>query len=239
MVEPVSFAPPEAHAVAPCFAAYTDRLLFGEVWKRPGLSMRDKCMLTCAALIALNSAPNLKFHAAQALDNGLTPSELGAIVTQLAIYCGWPMATAAVMEIAAVYAERGVGAEAAALLDRPPLTADPEMERRRKAVLDASIGVVSPPLAQYSNELLFGDLWLHPELAPRDRSLVTLAAIWAMGLQPLLDYQYARAFDNGVTRAEVGDALAHCAFYIGWPRAMAAAMVAREVFDRQDAAKAG
>lgn len=154
--------------------------------------------------------------------NGLSPRELSEIVTQLAVYCGWPMASAAVSELAPVYAERGIGAEDVAPEPVPPLDADPGMELRRKAVLDASIGAVSPDLARYSNELLFGDLWLHPELAPRDRSLVTLAAIWAMGLQPLLDYQYR------VTKEEISDALVHCAFYIGWPRAMAAAMVARE-----------
>ncbi len=227
-------APKEAHAVSPRFADYTDRLLYGEVWARPGLSMRDKCMLTCATLIALNRAAFLQFHVRRALDNGLTPREIGEIVTQLAVYCGWPMASAAANEIAPIFAERGVGPADVAPLDVAPLAADSEMEKRRRAVLDSSIGVVSPPLAKYSNDLLFGDLWLHPELAPRDRSLVTLAAIWAMGLQPLLDYQYSRAFDNGVTRAEISDALTHCAFYIGWPRAMAAAMVAREVIDKLD-----
>jgi 4-carboxymuconolactone decarboxylase len=223
-------APKEAHDVSPRFAEYTDKLVYGEVWSRPGLSMRDKCMLTCAVLIALNRAPFLQFHARRALDNGLTARELSEIVTQLAVYCGWPMASAAVAELAPVYAERGISSEDVAPLDIPPLAADPEMERRRKGVLDSSIGTVSPELARYSNDLLFGDLWLHPELAPRDRSLVTLGAIWAMGLQPLLDYQYSRALENGVTRDEIGDALVHCAFYIGWPRAMAAAMVARQVF---------
>lgn len=222
-------APKEAHAVSPRFAAYTNDLLYGEIWERPGLGMRDRSMLTCAVLIALNRAPFLRFHVARALDNGLTPRELGEIVTQLAVYCGWPMASAAVTEIAAVYAERGIGEDEVALLDMPALAADPAMEERRRAVLESSIGVVSPGLAHYSNQLLFGDLWLHPELAPRDRSLVTLAAIWAMGLQPLLDYQYSRALDNGVTRDEISEALVHCAFYIGWPRAMAAAMVARDV----------
>lgn len=222
-------APPEAHAVSPRFADYTDRVVYGEIWARPGLSPRDRSMLTCAALIALNCAPLLPFQIRRALDNGLTPREIGAIVTQLAVYCGWPMASAAVTEIAAVYKERGVSAEDVALLDAPRLPTDPDMEARRKAVLDASIGVVSPGLAHYSNVLLFGDLWLHPELAARDRSLVTLSAIWAMGLQPLLDYQYRRALDNGVTREEISESLVHCAFYIGWPRAMAAAMVAKEV----------
>jgi 4-carboxymuconolactone decarboxylase len=221
-------APPEAHAVSARFADYTDRLLYGEVWQRPGLNMRDKSMLTCAVLIALNRANFLHFHAHRALDNGLHARELGEIVTQLAVYCGWPMASAALTELAKVFAERGISQADVALLDQPPLASDPEMEARRKSVLEASIGSVSPPLAKYSNELLFGDLWLHPELAPRDRSLVTLAAIWAMGLQPLLDYQFARALDNGVTRDDISNALVHCAFYIGWPRAMAAAMVVRE-----------
>lgn len=226
---PPRIAPDEAHLVSPRFAEYTDRLLHGEIWNRAGLSPRDKGMLTCAVLIALNRAPLLRFHVPRALDSGLTPRELGEIVTQLAVYCGWPMASAAVAEIAPIYADRGVTDADVLPLDTPPLPADPDMESRRKAVLESSIGMVSPGLAHYSNELLFGDLWLHPELAPRDRSLVTLAAIWAMGLQPLLDYQYARALDNGVTAGEIGDALVHCAFYIGWPRAMAAAMVAREV----------
>ena len=227
-------APKDAHDVAPRFAEYTDKLVYGEIWERPGLSMRDKSMLTCAVLIAINRAPFLQFHARRALDNGLTPRELSEIVTQLAIYCGWPMASAAVSELAPVYAERGIRPADVTPLDVPPLAVDPAMEERRKAVLELSIGVVSPPLAKYSNDLLFADLWLHPELAPRDRSLVTLAAIWAMGLEPLLDYQFSRALDNGVTKNEISDALVHCAFYIGWPRAMAAAMVARKVLERQD-----
>jgi 4-carboxymuconolactone decarboxylase len=141
------------------------------------------------------------------------------------------MASAAVEVLAPIYAERGIKPEEVAMMDVPPFDPDPAMEEQRLKVLASSIGVVSPPLAKYSNEVLFWDLWLHPELKPRDRSLITLAAIWAMGLQPLLDYQYERALDNGVTKEEISDALAHCAFYIGWPRAMAAAMVAREVLE--------
>jgi len=233
--KPISIAPPEIHAVSPRFADYTNNLLYGEVWERPGLSMRDKSMLTCAVLIALNRAPFLQFHARRALDNGLTARELSEILNQLALYCGWPMASAAAMELAPIYAERGIDQKDVAPLDEPPLASDPEMEKRRMKVLDSSIGRVSPPLAKYSNDVIFGDLWLHPELAPRDRSLVTLVAIWAMGLEPLLDYQFARALDNGVTWDDISDALAHCAFYIGWPRAMAAAMVARKVQDELDA----
>jgi 4-carboxymuconolactone decarboxylase len=93
------------------------------------------------------------------------------------------MASAAATELAEVFAEGGISLADLAPLDRPPSAAGPEMNARHRPTLDAAIGVVSPPLARYSNELLFGDPWLHPELAPRDRSLVALAAIWAMGLQ--------------------------------------------------------
>lgn len=223
-------APPEVHAVSPRLADYTDRLLFAGVWEREGLSQRDKSMITCSALIALNRAPYLRYHASRALDAGLKPEELSEIVTHLSLYCGWPMATAAVMELAPIYAERGI---APPEIREPLLEADPGMEDRRKAVLTGAIGQVAPGLAQYSNDVLFGDLWLHPELAPRDRSLVTLAAIWAMGLEPLLDYQYHRAFDNGLSASDLGHALTHAAFYIGWPRAMAAAMVARTVMEER------
>ena len=71
-------APPEAHAVSPRFARYTDELVYGELWERTGLSPRDKSMLTCAMLIALNRAQFLQFHARRAFDNGLTPRELSS-----------------------------------------------------------------------------------------------------------------------------------------------------------------
>lgn len=141
------------------------------------------------------------------------------------------MVSAAVSELAPIYAERGIKPEDVAPLDMPPLAADSGMEDLRKAALESSIRAVSLPLAKYSNELLFADLWLHPDLAPRDRSPVALAAIWAIGLEPLLDYRFARALDSGVTKDDISEALVFCAFHIGWPRAMAAAMTARKVLE--------
>ena len=219
--------------VAPRVAAYTETLLEAEIWQRDGLSTRDKAMLTCAVAIALGTSQDFPKEARRALDSGLTARELSEIITQLAVYCGWPAARDAIRGLEPVYDEYGIDIEDVAPLERSALDADADMEARRKIVLAESIGVVSPPLAHYSNDLLFGDLWLHPELEPRDRSLVTLAAIWAMGLEPLLDYQFARALDNGVTPDDISNALVHCAFYIGWPRAMGAAMVARQVLEER------
>ncbi len=82
---------------APKLAELTDEVLFGDVWERPGLSKRDRSLVTVAALIALNRSEQLRFHLVRALDNGLTKEELIEAITHLAFYSGWPTAVSAVM----------------------------------------------------------------------------------------------------------------------------------------------
>jgi 4-carboxymuconolactone decarboxylase len=81
--------------VAPALAAYTDNVLFGDVWKRPGLSARDRSLVTVTALIAGYRQNELPFHLKLALQNGVTRGELAEIVTHLAFYAGWPCASMA------------------------------------------------------------------------------------------------------------------------------------------------
>jgi len=232
-------APAEIQAVAPRFADYTSDLLFADVWERAGLAMRDKCILTCAALIAVNRAGYLKFHGSRALDNGVTPRELSEIVTHLSFYCGWPMATAAAMELAKVYEERGIGAADVAALDAPLLELDPAAEAARKHVVASAIAPISPGLARDTDEVLFADLWRRQDLAPRDRSMVTVAALIAMGQPEQLTFHVNRAMDNGLAESELGMALSHLAFYVGWPRAMSAVGAVRQILDDRKAAKKG
>ena len=72
-------------------------MLFGEVWERPGLSKRDRSLITCATLIALGREKQLVGHLQRALDNGLTKNELGEMITHLAFYAGWPAAMTAAL----------------------------------------------------------------------------------------------------------------------------------------------
>ena len=81
---------------APGLADYTDRVLFDDVWARPGLSPRDRSLITVAALVALNRVGQLPFHLQRAVDNGLSPDELAEAITHLAFYAGWPCAASAV-----------------------------------------------------------------------------------------------------------------------------------------------
>jgi 4-carboxymuconolactone decarboxylase len=94
----------------------------------------------------------------------------------------------------------------------------------------ALLGDVAPKLAQLTDEVLFGDVWARPGLSPRDRSLVTVSALIALNRPDQLRSHLARALDNGVSKDEISEALTHLAFYAGWPNAIGAAGVAREVF---------
>jgi len=91
--------------IAPALADYTDEVLFGDVWKRPGLSPRDRSLITVATLVALYRVNELPFHLKRALDNGVTRDELIELITHLAFYAGWPAANTAVMLAERVFAE--------------------------------------------------------------------------------------------------------------------------------------
>jgi 4-carboxymuconolactone decarboxylase len=90
------------------------------------------------------------------------------------------------------------------------------------------IGHVAPKLAALTDEVLFGDVWTRPGLTPRDRSLITCAALIANGNVEQLRYHLSRAVANGVSSAEIVESITHLAFYAGWPRAMSAVAVAEE-----------
>ncbi len=79
-------------AVAPEFAKLTQEFLFGDIWKRPGLSQRDKSLITVTCLVALNRIEQIEFHLKKAFENGLTKEELVAAITHIAFYAGWPTA---------------------------------------------------------------------------------------------------------------------------------------------------
>ena len=82
----------KVRATVPKLIDLTEKVLFGDVWERPGLSKRDRSLVTCAALIALNRTEQLKGHLERALNNGVTPEEIGELITHLAFYGGWPVA---------------------------------------------------------------------------------------------------------------------------------------------------
>jgi 4-carboxymuconolactone decarboxylase len=94
--------------VAPKFAEVTDEVLFGDVWCRPGLSPRDRSLITVSCLISTYRTNELPFHMKTALTNGVTREEIIEMITHLAFYAGWPPANTAVAIAGKVFDEAGV-----------------------------------------------------------------------------------------------------------------------------------
>ncbi|KAA3451489.1 carboxymuconolactone decarboxylase family protein [Mesorhizobium sp. SARCC-RB16n] len=93
--------------IAPALGKYTDEVLFGDVWKRPGLSPRDRSLVTVASLISGYRVNEMPFHIKRALENGVTPDELIETITHLAFYVGWPAASTAVGIARKVFEQAG------------------------------------------------------------------------------------------------------------------------------------
>jgi len=96
-----------------------------------------------------------------------------------------------------------------------------------------AIGDFAPKLAELTDNVLYGDVWERPELSKRDRSLVTVAALIALNRPDQLRSHLAIARQNGVTQEELIETITHLAFYAGWPNAVTAIGVAREVFEKK------
>ncbi|KPH77793.1 MULTISPECIES: carboxymuconolactone decarboxylase family protein [Bosea] len=92
------------------------------------------------------------------------------------------------------------------------------------------MGDIAPKMAELTDNVLFGDIWERPGLAKRDRSLITVAALIALNRPEQLRSHMALARTNGVKEEEIVEAITQLAFYAGWPNAIAAINVARDVF---------
>ena len=88
----------------------------------------------------------------------------------------------------------------------------------------------APKLVDLTDDVLFGDVWERAELAERDRSLATVASLITSGAFRQLPNHLRLAKQNGLTETELTEAIVHLAFYAGWPKAMSAIQVAKEVF---------
>lgn len=212
--------------VAPGLAVLTDDVLFGDVWRRPELSPRDRSLVTVSVLIATGKPAQLAGHLGRALDNGVRPSEASGLLAHLAIYCGWPSAVSALEVYDQVYKARGVETATLSALG-PRLAAPPQAG----PALDA-LAAFAPKFVDLNRTVLDDDLWRRPDLSVRDRSLVTIAAIAAMGDVDQLDVYLRRGVESGLTREQIAEALTHLAFYAGWPRATKALTVASRTLGR-------
>jgi len=218
--------------VAPALEKYAQGPL-AELWKRPGLTPRDRSIVTISALIARNQTIEMPYYFNLALDNGVKPREISEIITHLAFYSGWTNAMSAVAVAKDVFANRKIGVDQLFSASPTLLPLNKDAEAGRAAAVEQQFGKVAPGLVQYTTAVLFRDLWLRPDLAPRDRSLVTVSALIASGQVAQVTYHLTRAMDNGLTQEEAGEVVTHLAFYAGWPNAFSALPIVRDVAEKR------
>lgn len=219
--------------VSPALEHYATETIAKGLWQRPGLSPRDRSVVTVAAIITRNQTVLMTEQFRLALDNGVKPAELSEIITHLAFYAGWGNAMAATAAARDVFAERNIRADQLPKVEVIPLPFNEAGEAARAATVEQSTGPASPGLVRDTTDVLFRDLWLRPDLAPRDRSLVTVSALISAGQVAQMAFHLDRAMDNGLTREEAQETISHLAYYAGWPNAFSAAPVAREVFEKR------
>ena len=218
--------------VAPALERYA-RGPLADLWKRPGLTPRDRSIVTVAALIARNQTIEMPHYFNLALDNGVKPREISEIITHLAFYSGWANAMSAAAVARDIFAQRKIGIDQIPSASPALLPLDKDAEEKRAAAVGQQFGKVAPGLVQNTTDVLFRDLWLRPDLAPRDRSLVTVSALIASGQSAQITYHLNRAMDNGLTREQASEVITHLAFYAGWPNAFSALPVVKDVCEKR------
>lgn len=215
--------------------------LFGMVWARPGLPLRTRSLITVAALTALHMPEELRLHVAGALRNGLSRRELCEVVMHSAGYAGFPTGVEGMRVLREVF-------DAHPDLDPPAPEPEPQPEwpedlfERGMAFREQRFGQAGASTAIAPDEIrddwwrfltgtAFGALWPRPGLALHDHSRVTLAVLQVLHLPVEFRLHLVRALGLGISRQELCEQIMHLALYGGFPRAVEAMRIAREVFE--------
>ena len=133
-----------------------------------------------------------------------------------------------------VFLERGVETDQLTNTKQKLLPLNEEVEASRVKRVGNSYGHVSPGLVNDTTHVLFRDLWLQPDLSPRNRSLITVASLIANGQDRQISVHLNKAMDNGLTQSEAAAVVNHLAYYAGWPNAFSAMQVFKSVFEERN-----
>ena len=138
----------DVQAVSPALQRYATDRLANDLWKRPGLSPRDRSIVTVATVITRNQAILLPEQINLALDHGVKPAEISEIITHLAFYAGWGNAMAATAITGQVFEARGIGADQLPQVSADLLALDEKAEAERTANVEKGTGPASQGLGR-------------------------------------------------------------------------------------------
>ncbi|MFZ5654209.1 MAG: carboxymuconolactone decarboxylase family protein [Pseudomonadota bacterium] len=207
--------------------------VMGEIWSREQLGRRDRNLVVLAILGAIHQTNQLAYYVPAGIHNGLTPAEIREIFVHLSGYAGFPRALDAMAATNRLLAELGHPPPAEGLAPAARLTGAERRERSIEvmkrlsgqesadagALLEGIAGKLGP-LAGAGVDFAFGEIWARPELSRRDRSLLVVSVLAALGRADELDIHVPAALRHGVTRTELEEIMLTVFAYAGAPLAV-------------------
>ena len=220
----------------------------GEMWDRPELSRRDRSLMVIAVLAAQARDEELTLHTRIGMRHGLSRTEIEEINLHVAAYAGFPAAMAAQGRMDQAFREaQGVehiddreGAEHLGDDERLRRAADVRRTLAgAEAALDPEADLASlrdylGGVGEWAMKWAFGEVWSRPQLSRRDRSLVVVAILTALGQEAELAFHIPWGLNHGLTRAEVEEIMTHLCLYTGFPRAVEGMRAAKHAFAELD-----
>ncbi|MFI6587594.1 carboxymuconolactone decarboxylase family protein [Embleya sp. NPDC050493] len=238
--------------IAPDLARYTVEFGYGDIYSRPGLTLRQRQLANVAALAAIgNAAPQLRFHLAGALNVGCTRREIVETLIHVCVYAGFPAALNGLTAAREVFEAHPAAAEATPDEVSAPAPAETTAERYRRGLaalteidghageqVIASLRDIAPDLGRYVLEFAFGDVYSRTGLDLKTRELATVALCTALGTAaPQLAVHIHALLNVGGTEEEVVETITQMVGYAGFPAALNGITVARAVFAERAAAE--
>lgn len=221
----------EPPAAPTSFESATLRFLFGEVWPRPGLSVRDRRLVTLACVCAADAVGPIEDHVYAALESGdLTLGEMNEFTLHFAVYCGWPKASQVEMTVRAqwarIHAERGESVPrwpALSAADLGPLDPEERLTRGEKHFTDVNLvpapGRDSPYFHAGILNFVFGHVWQRPNLSRRDRRLVTVACVGLCdSAGPIWSHVSSALASGDITYEEMQELILQFSAYYGFAK---------------------
>jgi len=224
--------------LAPGLNDLTTEMVFGSVWTRPGLSIEDRVLATLAALTSRQHLPQFGRYAGAALHIGIPPRSIQEVAIHCGIYAGFPAILNSLAVAREVFDERGIDvpdAEIPELDDDTLMAAGVDvmngLHGERAGAGYAAPGNAAAGLYETAVAYAYGAIWNRPGLNRRQRLICTLASFTSLNLLGQVVKFSRAAFDTGLSKTEIVEAISQTAPYTGFPRALNALAAVDEALE--------
>nr|WP_319373983.1 carboxymuconolactone decarboxylase family protein [uncultured Methanobacterium sp.] len=224
--------------IAPDLAKYVIEFSFGDIYCRPGTTLKEKEIAVVAGLTAMgNAAPQLKVHINGALNVGVSTEELVEVILQMSSYSGFPSAINGINVLKEVLQEKNIDFQPVPETqegDRFSQGAEwlGKLDENQVDVLKENFQDIAPDLTEFVVAFGYGDIYSRKNLNPKLRQIATIAALTCMGTaQPQLAFHIRAGLNVGLTREEIIETIILMVVYAGFPAAINGINTAKEVFN--------